>query len=68
MARRVSIARALCYKSDVYIFDEPFTGLDKSNCQKAINLINSVTKGKTLIVVTHENEYAKLLNCKEINI
>lgn len=68
MARRVAIARALAVDADVYIFDEPFTGLDRDNILQAIKLINEITKGKALITVLHEKEYASLLNCQIIDI
>ncbi|MGN1201899.1 MAG: ATP-binding cassette domain-containing protein [Eubacterium sp.] len=68
MARRAAIARALSIDADVYIFDEPFTGLDRDNIGRAISLINEFTKGKTLICVMHDRETAELLNCKIINI
>lgn len=68
MARRVAIARALSVDADVYIFDEPFTGLDRDNIIRAIKLINEITKDKILIAVMHEKEYACALNCKIIEI
>lgn len=68
MSRRAAIARALSADADIYIFDEPFTGLDKDNTMRAINLINEITNGKTLITVIHEKELAELLNCKIIEI
>lgn len=68
MARRAAIARALSVDADLYIFDEPFTGLDRDNILRTINLINEITKGKTLITVLHEKEYVQLLNCEIIDI
>jgi ABC-type nitrate/sulfonate/bicarbonate transport system ATPase subunit len=68
MARRVAIARALLYDADIYIFDEPFSGLDKDNILNTINLINEITYKKTVILVTHEKKYADLIGCKIVNI
>lgn len=68
MARRASIARALAVDADIYIFDEPFTGLDEDNIMQAVKLINEITAEKTLICVLHEKEYAKLLNCTIIDV
>ena len=68
MARRASMARALSTNADVYIFDEPFTGLDEDNIMQAVRLINEITAGKTLITVLHEKEYAKLLNCTIVEV
>lgn len=68
MARRTAIARALNHKADIYIFDEPFNGIDKENLVTTAELINELTKDKTFILVSHNPEEAKLLNCKIINI
>lgn len=68
MLRRVSIARALCAEADLYIFDEPFTGLDFDNISQASKLINRITQGKTVIAVLHEKRHAQLLNCEIIDI
>ena len=68
MKRRVAIARALAKEADLYIFDEPFAGLDEENIKKAISLINEITSGKTILAVTHELKYARELNCKIINM
>lgn len=68
MKHRAAIARALAKEADLYIFDEPFAGLDEENIKKAIRLINEITSGKTVLAVTHELKYARELNCKIINI
>ncbi|MGN1421242.1 MAG: ATP-binding cassette domain-containing protein [Eubacterium sp.] len=68
MARRVAIARALSVDADIYIFDEPFTGLDSDNTLRAVNLINEITKDKTVISVMHDTDAADLLNSKIIKI
>ena len=63
MARRTALARALCKNGDIYIFDEPFTGLDTANIAAATELINEFTNGKTVVTVLHEKQYAAALNC-----
>lgn len=68
MSRRAAIARALSFDADIYILDEPFTGLDRENTLGAIKLINEITNGKTLITVMHEKAYANLLSCKVIDL
>jgi NitT/TauT family transport system ATP-binding protein len=68
MSRRVAIARSLCKDGDIYIFDEPFTGLDKGNIVAASKAINEMTKGKTVIAVLHEKDYAGLLDCRVIEL
>lgn len=64
MSRRVAIARALCKKGEIYIFDEPFTGLDSANITAATELINEITEGKTVVAVLHEKQYASSLGCR----
>lgn len=68
MARRVSIARALARKADIYILDEPFSGLDTLNKQKAADFINFKTKGKILVAVSHSSEDAEMLNAKTVDL
>lgn len=68
MARRTAIARALNSKGDIYIFDEPFNGIDKENIEKTAKLINEKTAGKTFVLVTHSLAEAELLKCKIVEI
>lgn len=68
MARRAAIARALNHKADIYIFDEPFNGIDKENIEKTAQLILEITKNKTVIAVTHSVFEAELLNSRIINL
>ena len=68
MARRTAIARALNLTSDIYIFDEPFNGIDKENIKKIADYINIITKNKTVFLVTHDINEAELLKCKLINL
>ena len=60
MARRVSLARAILKEADVYLFDEPFAGLDAENAENTARVIREYCDGKTCIVVTHNKELAKL--------
>ena len=68
MARRAAIARALNYKADIYIFDEPFNGIDSENIEKTAKIILEKTKDKTVIIVTHSLYEAELLNARIINL
>ena len=52
--RRVAIVRAMCHEADVYLLDEPFTGLDEDMKQRAMEYISEKTLGKTLIITAHE--------------
>ncbi len=51
--RRLAIARALLHDGDLWLLDEPTEGLDASTEQQILTLLQHVTHGKTLIMVTH---------------
>ena len=40
----------------IVIFDEPLTSLDKNTRKKIVKLITEETKGKTLIIISHDPE------------
>ncbi len=54
MRRRVALARTLLFPADIYLFDEPFTGLDAETAHKAAQTIREYTEGKTVIIVSHD--------------
>lgn len=54
MKRRISLARALLSKGDIYIFDEPFKGLDEDTKKEVMAYTKNRCKDKTLIWVTHD--------------
>lgn len=68
MKRRVAIARAMAYEADLIIMDEPFKGLDVDTKNKVLNYILSATKGKTLLLVTHDESEAKSLNASVVRM
>ena len=61
--QRIAIARALVSKPAVILADEPTGNLDKENSDNVIELLLSqANSGTTLILVTHNVDYAKLCN------
>jgi ATP-binding cassette subfamily C protein CydD len=52
--QRLSIARALLSHADVWILDEPCSGLDKETADAVLDTLNQVSKGKTLLIVSHD--------------
>jgi len=60
MQRRVAIARAFAYKSELLLMDEPFVGLDKDLKQKIIKEFLQLWKydKRTIILVTHDMDEA----------
>ena len=60
--QRVAIARALIMKPKYIFADEPTGNLDSVNGRIVMDLLTRVNRewGTTLVVVTHEPEYAKM--------
>ena len=58
--QRVAIARALALNPEVLCFDEPTSALDPELTGEVLRVIRSLKdRGNTMIVVTHEMEFAK---------
>ena len=58
--QRVAIARALALNPQVLCFDEPTSALDPELTGEVLRVIRSLKdRGNTMIVVTHEMEFAK---------
>lgn len=68
MKRRTAILRALLAPFSFLIMDEPFTGLDYETRFKAIDLIKEYTRGKILLVSTHQEEDVSLLKASLIRL
>jgi len=64
--QRVSIARAIAGKPKILFADEPTANLDTVSGTQVIDLIAAINKdeGQTVVMVTHEREYA--LGCNRI--
>lgn len=59
--QRLAIARSLLKKSDVLIFDEPTSSLDKKT-EKVILEAIEATNDKIVIVVSHNNEFMNIVD------
>ncbi len=58
--QRVAIARAIINDPEVILADEPTGSLDAENGEKIMDIMESlVDKGKTLLIVTHNEAIAK---------
>lgn len=64
MKRRVAIGRALLADAALVLLDEPFQGLDAETKRKVINLVREHTKGKGVLLITHDAQEAELLQCE----
>jgi len=63
--QRVAIARAMVSKPKVLLADEPTGALDSKTSTEVMSLIQEINNsGKTILVVTHEGDIAKM--CKRI--
>ncbi len=62
MCRRLSIARALAANGEVYLFDEPLTGLDNTLRKQMICFIHQHTAGKLCIYTSHHLDEAQMLS------
>ncbi|HEY9480744.1 MAG TPA: ABC transporter ATP-binding protein [Candidatus Paceibacterota bacterium] len=59
--QRVSIARALAHKPRILFADEPTANLDNESSRNVMALFQEIyVQGQTIIMVTHEEEYARL--------
>ncbi len=62
--QRIAIARALYAETSVIIFDEPTANLDSESVKMFAKTIQSFSKNKICILVTHDNAIASI--CDEV--
>lgn len=61
--QRVAIARAMAHNPKILFADEPTANLDSVSGRSVIELFEELhKKGQTIVMVTHEDEYAKYCN------
>ncbi len=66
MRRRVAIVRAILANSDILLLDEPFKGLDEMLKHQVMDYVKQKTVGKTVILVTHDEDEAERLQANMI--
>lgn len=65
--QRVAIARALSMDPEIILFDEPTSALDPEMVDEVLSVMKTLAdKGMTMIVVTHEINFAKNVSNKVI--
>ena len=66
MQQRVSIARALAYRPDLLVLDEPFRGLDDELRGRIVSLLSASlpSPSASLLLVTHSEDEARALGCR----
>ncbi|MCO4786233.1 MAG: ATP-binding cassette domain-containing protein, partial [Marinomonas atlantica] len=52
--QRLSIARALLSQADVWLLDEPCSGLDSETAGQVLNTLDEVSSGKTVLIISHD--------------
>jgi ABC-type Mn2+/Zn2+ transport system ATPase subunit len=53
--RRVFIARAIAADAEIYLLDEPVTGVDPVTQEKIMNILDAeAARGKTVVATTHD--------------
>jgi len=71
-AQRIALARAMYNSREILIFDEPTNGLDKLNINLFEKLLIKLSKEKTIIVITHDQNFLKkiknIIDLKKIKI
>jgi putative ABC transport system ATP-binding protein len=62
--QRVSIARAVVHNPKILFADEPTANLDHANSNTVMEIFKKLNqeKGLTIVMVTHEDEYRKLVD------
>jgi NitT/TauT family transport system ATP-binding protein len=61
MQQRVNLARALAVEGDILLLDEPLKGLDEVCKQAMLSLLQTHSRGKTLVLATHDAQEAAAL-------
>ena len=64
--QRVFLARALAQDTEIYLMDEPFVGVDAATEKAILSLLSALREqGKTVLVVSHDLESARL-HCDDL--
>ena len=61
--QRVAIARAIVKMPDIILADEPTGNLNFAIGEEVIKSLSEISKGKTLIAVTHDERLSKYFDC-----
>lgn len=67
--QRVAIVRALCMHPEIMLFDEVTAALDPEMVREVLDvMLNLAKQGRTMIIVTHEMQFAKAVSNRVIFI
>ena len=62
--QRVALARLVAFGGDVWLMDEPFSALDDGTKQTVINNLMPLMRERTVVLVTHSEDEAKIADCE----
>ena len=54
LQKRVELARALALDPTLLLLDEPTAGMSRAEAARAVDLIRSISTGRTLVIVEHD--------------
>ncbi len=57
--QRIAVARVLAQNPEIILADEPTSSLDDDNAEFVIDALKTAAKGKTLLVVSHDDRLTK---------
>lgn len=66
--QKAEIVFALLRKATIYIFDEPFSSIDKESKIKLVNIINDLAKDNIVILINHDENINGINIEHEINL
>ena len=66
--QRVAIARALIKNPKIILADEPTGNLDSKTGRQVMELLKEISKEKLVVVVSHDEEYAKTYGDRILNL
>ena len=66
--RRVVILRALMADYDILLMDEPFKELDTETKERVMLYVKEKSKGKTVLLITHDKAECELMNSPVIEL
>ena len=68
MQRRVALARAFAADGDLWLLDEPFTGLDRALAQSMAAIVHKAAQQKPVVLVTHTREEADWIGAQVLDL
>ena len=68
MKRRVALVRAMIFNSSIVLLDEPCKGLDEATKELCLKYIKKERRGRTMIIVTHDETEAEFFGVTPVRL